>query len=253
MNTSTYRSNDGGKTFDAIRGAPGGDDYHALWIDPNDSVADDSRRRSRRHRQRGRRRDVEFVVQPADGAVLSRRRRQPFSVLGLRRAAGLGRGHAADAHEVHRHFERDFRPIDVGGESGEIAPDPKHPGLRYGGNVTDRTHRHRLGAKRRSDAHLSRHGLAQTRGRCRSSSRPSIKTRSTSATKHLSLARRRQNVDHRQPRSQPRRTKVRRPISTRRRSPTTTASSATASCTRSHRSRCAPALFGPGRMTATFG
>ncbi len=33
-NVSIYRSKDGGKTFEAIKGAPGGDDYHALWIDP---------------------------------------------------------------------------------------------------------------------------------------------------------------------------------------------------------------------------
>ena len=36
MDTSTYRSTDGGKTFVAIKGAPGGDDYHTLWIEPND-------------------------------------------------------------------------------------------------------------------------------------------------------------------------------------------------------------------------
>ena len=33
-NVSLYRSTDGGKNFKAIRGAPGGDDYHSLWIDP---------------------------------------------------------------------------------------------------------------------------------------------------------------------------------------------------------------------------
>src|SRR5438067_8137270 len=30
-----WKSIDGGKTFTAFRGAPGGDDYHRLWIDPN--------------------------------------------------------------------------------------------------------------------------------------------------------------------------------------------------------------------------
>ena len=29
-----YRSTDGGKSFTAIKGAPGGDDYHNMWIDP---------------------------------------------------------------------------------------------------------------------------------------------------------------------------------------------------------------------------
>jgi len=36
MNTSVYRSTDGGATFAAWKGAPGGDDYHAIWIDPTD-------------------------------------------------------------------------------------------------------------------------------------------------------------------------------------------------------------------------
>ena len=32
--TSLYRSDDGGHTFASYKGAPGGDDNHALWIDP---------------------------------------------------------------------------------------------------------------------------------------------------------------------------------------------------------------------------
>jgi len=35
--TSLYRSNDGGVTFESYKGAPGGDDNHALWIDPTNS------------------------------------------------------------------------------------------------------------------------------------------------------------------------------------------------------------------------
>ena len=34
--TALYRSTDGGKTFEPFKGAPGGDDYHQLWIDPSD-------------------------------------------------------------------------------------------------------------------------------------------------------------------------------------------------------------------------
>ena len=34
MGTSVYRSMDGGHTLSAIKGAPGGDDPHAMWIDP---------------------------------------------------------------------------------------------------------------------------------------------------------------------------------------------------------------------------
>lgn len=34
---SLYRSTDGGHKFTVIKGAPGGDDYHAVWIDPTNS------------------------------------------------------------------------------------------------------------------------------------------------------------------------------------------------------------------------
>jgi photosystem II stability/assembly factor-like uncharacterized protein len=36
--TSLYRSTDGGKTFEAFVGAPSGDDFHVLWIDPQNSA-----------------------------------------------------------------------------------------------------------------------------------------------------------------------------------------------------------------------
>jgi photosystem II stability/assembly factor-like uncharacterized protein len=36
-NTSTYKSTDGGKNFVAWKGAPGGDDYHTVWVNPQNS------------------------------------------------------------------------------------------------------------------------------------------------------------------------------------------------------------------------
>jgi len=35
-NVVTWKSTDGGKTFASFRGAPGGDDYHRFWINPDD-------------------------------------------------------------------------------------------------------------------------------------------------------------------------------------------------------------------------
>jgi photosystem II stability/assembly factor-like uncharacterized protein len=35
VDVDTWKSEDGGKTWVAFRGAPGGDDYHRLWINPN--------------------------------------------------------------------------------------------------------------------------------------------------------------------------------------------------------------------------
>ena len=32
-----YRSDDGGRDFSAVKGAPGGDDYHVLWIDADNT------------------------------------------------------------------------------------------------------------------------------------------------------------------------------------------------------------------------
>ncbi len=33
-NTASYKSTDGGKTWNGFKGAPGGDDYHRIWINP---------------------------------------------------------------------------------------------------------------------------------------------------------------------------------------------------------------------------
>ena len=37
-NVCLYKLSDGGKTLSIVRGAPGGDDYHQLWIDPMNSL-----------------------------------------------------------------------------------------------------------------------------------------------------------------------------------------------------------------------
>ncbi len=34
VSTAMYRSTDGGVTFEPFKGAPGGEDYHKIWIDP---------------------------------------------------------------------------------------------------------------------------------------------------------------------------------------------------------------------------
>jgi hypothetical protein len=72
--TVTMRSTDGGKTWSGFRGAPGGDDYQNLWINPNDSniillVSDQERSSPSTAARRG------VLVQPADSAALSRDRR----------------------------------------------------------------------------------------------------------------------------------------------------------------------------------
>src|SRR5260370_4005890 len=34
-NIALYRTEDGGKTVEIVRAAPGGDDYHQAWVDPS--------------------------------------------------------------------------------------------------------------------------------------------------------------------------------------------------------------------------
>ena len=36
VSTVTFKSTDGGKTWNGFRGAPGGDDYQGMWVNPND-------------------------------------------------------------------------------------------------------------------------------------------------------------------------------------------------------------------------
>ena len=82
------RSSDGGKTWSGFRGAPGGDDYQNLWINPNngDIILLVSDQGAIITVNRGA--DLEFLVQPADGAALSRHRRQFFPLPRLRGTAG---------------------------------------------------------------------------------------------------------------------------------------------------------------------
>ena len=87
-NTTVYRSRDGGKTFVAFKGAPGGDDYHQLWIDPDEPKTNDFGKRSGNHHHAQWRRNLEFLVQPTNRTDVSREHRQSISVLGLWRAAG---------------------------------------------------------------------------------------------------------------------------------------------------------------------
>lgn len=135
-NTSVYKSTDGGKNMTAIKGAPGGDDYHQLWIYPDDPnrmiLASD-----------------QGAVVTEDGAAtwsswynqpiaqmynVAADFRYPYWVSGSQQDSG-----AAAVLTRSNHAEisnRDWEPACAGGESGYTAPDPLHPNILYGGTVT---------------------------------------------------------------------------------------------------------------------
>jgi photosystem II stability/assembly factor-like uncharacterized protein len=134
-NTSTYRSRDGGKTFTAIKGAPGGDDYHQLWIDPDNP-------------QR-------MVLGCDQGVIVTRNgggtwsswynqptgqfyhvatdNRFPYWVYGAQQDSGAA---ATPSRSSYRALNfHDWRPMEAGGESDYVAPDPVNPEIIYGGSV----------------------------------------------------------------------------------------------------------------------
>ena len=133
-NTSVYRSTDGGKTWTAIKGAPGGDDYHQLWIYPDDPkrmiLASD-----------------QGTVVSVDGAnTWSSWYNQPTAQMyhvapdfrfpswatGAQQDSGAMSVPTRSSHtEITMH---DWTGLCVGGESGYTAPDPLHPEIIYGDN-----------------------------------------------------------------------------------------------------------------------
>ena len=133
MQTTTYRSTDGGKNFVAYKGAPGGDDYHVLWIDPQNSATHDSRRRSRRHHQRRWRPHLEqsWYNQPT-GQFYHVFTDNQFPYISY--AAQQDSGTAAVPNRSDW-GEISFRDWFSGGgfEYCYIAPDPLNPNIIYSG------------------------------------------------------------------------------------------------------------------------
>jgi photosystem II stability/assembly factor-like uncharacterized protein len=135
-NTGLYRSRDGGKTFSVLKGEPGGDDYHQLWIDPDEP-------------QR-------MILGNDQGAVVTRNggetwsswfnqptgqfyhvatdNRFPYWVYGAQQDSGSA---ATPSRGKYRSLNfHDWRPVEAGDENGYIAPDPLNPEVIYGGFVT---------------------------------------------------------------------------------------------------------------------
>ena len=84
----TWKSTDGGKTWGGLRGAPGWRRLSEHLDQPNEPQHFGDRQRSRRNHHRERRRNLEFLVQPADRADVSRVGRQCISLPSVRRPAG---------------------------------------------------------------------------------------------------------------------------------------------------------------------
>jgi len=139
-NVSTSRSMDGGKTWEALRGSPGGDDYHQTWISPDDTntviIASDQGAIITHNAKAPDARDVtwsSWLNQPtAQLYHISVDYRMPYWVTGAQQDSGAvavrSRGKFAQIST------RDWEPIGAGGESGMTAGDSEHPGIIFGAN-----------------------------------------------------------------------------------------------------------------------
>jgi photosystem II stability/assembly factor-like uncharacterized protein len=134
-NTCAYKSTDGGQSFTAFKGAPGGDDPHTFWINPDDPkvilLAGDQG----------------AVVTVNGGETWSSWYNQPtaqfyhvvtdnqfpYWVYGGQQESG-----SAGVASRGPHGQLTFRDWQTVGaeEYGYIAPDPLDPNIIYGGKVT---------------------------------------------------------------------------------------------------------------------
>jgi photosystem II stability/assembly factor-like uncharacterized protein len=139
-NTSTYKSTDAGKNFTALKGAPGGDDYHTIWINPeNPEIMAFAVDQGATITVNGGKTWSSWYNQPtAQFYHVITDNEFPYWVYGAQQESGsVGTASRSDFGEI---TFRDWTTVGVE-EYGYVAPDPLHPNLIYGGKATvfDRT------------------------------------------------------------------------------------------------------------------
>ena len=135
-NTGLNRSRDGGKTFAVLKGEPGGDDYHQLWVDP-----DEPKRMILGSDQgavvtlNGGQTWSSWYNQPTGQFYhVATDNRFPYWVYGAQQDSGAA---ATPSRGKYRSLNfHDWRPMEAGDENGYVAPDPLNPEVVYGGFVT---------------------------------------------------------------------------------------------------------------------
>ena len=133
-NVAIYRSVDGGKTFTVLKGSPGGDDYHYLWIDPSDSarMIQASDQGVTISVDRGATWTSWYNQPTAQLYHVATDNQFPYNVYASQQDSGTVVVPSRTNHNVISEYDR----MTVGGaESGYIAPDPKDPNIVYVSNT----------------------------------------------------------------------------------------------------------------------
>ncbi|HKG14575.1 MAG TPA: hypothetical protein VKB12_14705, partial [Pyrinomonadaceae bacterium] len=131
-NTAAYRSVDGGRTFKAWKGAPGGDDYHTIWINPdNPSIILLATDQGATITVNGGRTWSSWYNQPtAQFYHVSTDDQFPYWVYGGQQESGsVGTTSRGDNGAI---TFRDWRTVGAE-EYGYVAADPLDPEIIYGG------------------------------------------------------------------------------------------------------------------------
>jgi hypothetical protein len=134
-NVVTWKSTDAGKTFRAFRGAPGGDDYHRLWINPrNPNIILNASDQGAIITVNGGETWSSWYNQPTGQMFhVSTDNAFPYRVCG-------GQQESGSACVVSRSDEgqitfRDWTPV-AAEEYGYAVPDPLDPDIVYGGKIS---------------------------------------------------------------------------------------------------------------------
>jgi photosystem II stability/assembly factor-like uncharacterized protein len=130
--TALYRSTDGGENFESFKGAPGGDDYHTLWIAPDDPTRMilGSDQGAAISVDRGATWTSWFNQPTAQFYHVTTDNRFPYRVYGAQQDSGTAAvSSRSDYGEI---TFRDWSPIG-GEESGYIVVDRTNPDIVYGG------------------------------------------------------------------------------------------------------------------------
>ena len=134
-NVASHKSIDGGKTFTALKGAPGGDDYHRIWINPeNPQIMLFAADQGATLTVNGGQTWSSWYNQPtAQFYHVITDDRVPYWVYGGQQESGsaavISRG---DNGAI---TFRDWHTVGVE-EYGYVAPDPLNPNLIYGGKAS---------------------------------------------------------------------------------------------------------------------
>jgi photosystem II stability/assembly factor-like uncharacterized protein len=133
-NTTTYRSTDGGKTMIAIKGAPGGDDYHTVWVNPlNPKIVALASDQGATISVDGGITWSSWYNQPtAQMYHVNADDRFPYWVCGGQQESGSAC--VRSRGDWGMTTERDWRTVGAE-EYGYVVPDPLHAGIFFGGKI----------------------------------------------------------------------------------------------------------------------